>query len=106
MLKLLRYLSALSIALSLTHASAELPKSDPVAFRKYEVLIASPGDVSTERQILIECIEDWNSSQSEHVGAILLPRRWELDVFPEMGARAQEIINKQVVEKAIESRWN
>ena len=34
MLKLLRYLSALSIALSLTHASAELPKSDPAAFRK------------------------------------------------------------------------
>jgi hypothetical protein len=68
--------------------------------RVYEVLIASPGDVSTERQILIECIEDWNSSQSEHVGAVLLPRRWELDVFPEMGARAQEIINKQVVERA------
>jgi hypothetical protein len=48
--------------------------------RVFEVLIASPGDVSNERQILIECIEDWNSSHSEQTSAILLPRRWELDV--------------------------
>lgn len=62
-----------------------------------DVLIASPGDVAAERAILVECIEDWNAANSLARGAILLPRRWELDVFPEMGEPPQDIIDKQIV---------
>lgn len=66
----------------------------------YEILIASPGDVLAERQIIVECIEDWNAAHSRSTNVILQPRRWELDVYPEMGDRPQEIINKQIVENA------
>jgi hypothetical protein len=65
-----------------------------------EVLIASPGDVLAERQIIVECIEDWNAAHSRSTNVILQPRRWELDVYPEMGDRPQEIINKQIVDNA------
>src|SRR5665213_652825 len=66
----------------------------------YEVLIASPGDVLAERQIIVDCIEDWNAAHSRSTNVILQPRRWELDVYPEMGDRPQEIINKQIVDGA------
>jgi len=66
----------------------------------YEILIASPADVLAERQIIVECIEDWNAAHSRSTNVILQPRRWELDVFPEMGDLPQGIINKQIVENA------
>ena len=66
----------------------------------YEVLIASPGDVLAERQIIVDCIEDWNAAHSRSKNVILQPRRWELDVYPEMGDRPQKIINKQIVDNA------
>ena len=62
-----------------------------------DVLIASPKDVAAERAILVECIEDWNAANSLVRGAILLPRRWELDVYPEMGEPVQDLIDKQIV---------
>jgi hypothetical protein len=64
----------------------------------YEVLIASPGDVRAERQIILECTEDWNSAHSRSSNVILQPRRWELDAYPELGDRPQEIINRQIVD--------
>jgi hypothetical protein len=64
----------------------------------YEILIASPSDVLAERQIIVECIEDWNAAHSKSTNVILQPRRWELDVYPELGDRPQEIINKQIVD--------
>ncbi|WP_433971957.1 hypothetical protein [Tunturiibacter lichenicola] len=66
--------------------------------RCYEVLIASPSDVRTERQIIVECIEDWNAAHSRSSNVILQPRRWELDAYPELGDRPQEIINTQIVD--------
>jgi hypothetical protein len=68
--------------------------------RCYEVLIASPGDVRAERQIIVECIEDWNAAHSSSSNVILQPRRWELDAYPELGDRPQEIINKQIVDSS------
>jgi hypothetical protein len=66
----------------------------------YEVLIASPSDVVTERKILSEVVEDWNSANSRSRGISLRAIRWELDSVPAVGQRAQEIINKQLVETA------
>lgn len=66
----------------------------------YEVLIASPGDVLAERQIVVECIEDWNSAHSIPTGIILQPRRWELDSTPEMAERPQDAINRQIVDSS------
>lgn len=54
--------------------------------RCYDVLIASPSDAQAERQIIAECIEDWNSQHSRATGVIIQPRRWEFDAMPETGA--------------------
>jgi hypothetical protein len=66
--------------------------------RCYDVLIASPGDVQAERQIVVECIEDWNAINSRATGVILQPRRWEFDATPETGGRPQSFINRQIVD--------
>ena len=66
----------------------------------YEVLIASPSDVVTERGLLTEVVEDWNSANSRSHGISLQALRWELDRVPASGERPQEILNKQLVENA------
>jgi hypothetical protein len=68
--------------------------------RCYDVLIASPSDVQAERQIVAECIEDWNSQHSRATGVIIQPRRWEFDAMPETGARPQSFINQQIVDSS------
>lgn len=64
------------------------------------ILIASPSDTATARRTLREAIEDWNSLHAENDGVMLLPVMWERDATPEMGERAQGIINRQLVDAA------
>lgn len=66
----------------------------------YEVLIASPSDVASERHIVAEVVADWNSAHARTTGIVLQSRRWELDAVPQMGERPQALINKQLVEEA------
>jgi hypothetical protein len=63
------------------------------------VLIASPGDLETERDTVDEVIRHWNSSHRA-TGIILQPLRWELDSVPALGDRTQGVINKQLVDNA------
>lgn len=67
---------------------------------RYEVLIASPGDVIKERDVVDEVIRDWNSSHSKATGINLQSLRWELDVVPQLGDRPQGLINKQIIDEA------
>jgi hypothetical protein len=60
-------------------------------------MIASPGDVSTERQIVRVVIHEWNSIHSADRGIVLMPIGWETHASPEMGDRAQAIINRTVL---------
>ena len=66
----------------------------------YQVIIASPGDVPRERQLAREIVYEWNSINSLDKKICLLPVGWEYNSSPEMGNRAQEIINKQVLENS------
>lgn len=63
----------------------------------YEVMIASPGDVSAERAIVRELLAEWNIVNSRITQRVLLPAGWETHAVPEMGNRPQAIINKQVL---------
>ena len=63
----------------------------------YKVMIASPGDVPTVRQLARDVIFEWNSVNSEDREILLMPVGWETHSSPEMGGRAQEIINKQIL---------
>src|ERR1700735_4926027 len=62
----------------------------------YEILIASPSDVITERVVLAEVVQDWNSANARTRGISLQALRWELDATPDIRDRAQSIINEQL----------
>jgi len=65
----------------------------------YNVMIASPGDVASERSIIRETIYEWNTVHSQLRKIVLLPVGWESHSTPEMGGRPQEIINNQLLDK-------
>jgi hypothetical protein len=60
-------------------------------------MIASPGDVAAEQSAIQAIIHDWNSLHSEERRTVLMPVTWESHSTPEMGERAQAIINRQVL---------
>jgi hypothetical protein len=65
----------------------------------FNVMIASPGDVASERAIVRDVVYEWNAVHSSTRKLVLLPIGWESHSSPEMGASAQEIINHQVLAK-------
>ena len=67
--------------------------------RVFNVMIASPSDVESERSIIRKVIYDWNVVHSVKERIVLLPVDWESHSSPEMGERPQAIVNKQTVDK-------
>ncbi len=65
----------------------------------FNVMIASPGDVASERAIVRDVVYEWNAVNSGARKIVLLPIGWETHSSPEMGAPAQQIINRQVLNK-------
>lgn len=65
----------------------------------FSVMIASPGDVASERAIIRDVVYEWNAVNSNSRKIVLLPVGWETHSSPEMGAPAQSIINTQVLNK-------
>ena len=63
----------------------------------FKVMIASPGDVLSERNIIRELLADWNVVNADSKQVVLLPVGWETHSVPEMGDRPQAIINRQVL---------
>jgi hypothetical protein len=69
----------------------------PFSATVFNVLIASPSDVPTERDAIAKSLHEWNSLNAKETGKVLLPVMWESHSAPAMGGRPQEIINEQVV---------
>lgn len=67
---------------------------------KLKVMIASPSDVTDDRDAVEQAIHDWNISHSDRRGVVLVPWRWETSAVPKLGATAQEVINSQGVDQA------
>lgn len=63
-----------------------------------KVLIASPSDLSEERDAAEAAIHEWNAVNAEEEGVALLPVRWETSVFPLANNRPQAEINRQIVD--------
>jgi hypothetical protein len=63
----------------------------------YRILIASPGDVGEERNVIPEIINEWNAVSAFASKKVLMPIKWETHSSPLLGDRAQGIINDQVV---------
>ena len=66
----------------------------------FNVMIASPGDVSEERDIASEAIYKWNAANAVARKTLLSPLKWETHSTPTLGLSAQAIINQQVLEHA------
>lgn len=66
--------------------------------RVLRIVIASPSDVQTEREIIARTILQWNDEHSIKENTVLLPVRWETHSTPEFGRPPQEILNEQVVD--------
>lgn len=60
------------------------------------VLIASPSDVSAERDVVTNAIYEWNAANYKNKGIMLNPLRWETHSYPSSGDRPQAIINRQI----------
>jgi len=65
--------------------------------RVLKVMIASPGDVSAERHMVRNVLNEWNHIHSEDRSLVLMPIGWETHSSPMMGGRPQAIINKQIL---------
>lgn len=61
------------------------------------IMVASPSDVSQERQIIRTVIYEWNDLHSLERSIVLLPVGWDSHSSPEMGDRPQAIINNQIL---------
>lgn len=66
----------------------------------YRVLIASPSDLSEEREVATSAINDWNAQHSSAENIVLLPVKWETHARPQTGIRPQESINTQLVQSS------
>jgi hypothetical protein len=69
----------------------------PFKSETYRVLIASPSDLTEERQTATEAVNEWNAQHSVAESVVLLPVRWETHVLPQSGIRPQEAVNRQIV---------
>lgn len=63
------------------------------------VMIASPGDVSEERNLIRDILHEWNDIHSISMNYVLLPVGWETHSSPDLGGRAQSLINTNVLSK-------
>ena len=72
----------------------------PATATVLNVLIASPSDVSAERDTVEKVIHEWNTNHRKSTGIMLEPVRWETHSYPAMGERPQGILNKQIVKDA------
>lgn len=65
-----------------------------------KMFIASPGDTADAREAVVDALHSWNGARGERERVVLLPRRWESDSVPQMGADPQSLINTQLVDDA------
>jgi hypothetical protein len=61
------------------------------------IMIASPADVSAEREIATDVIYRWNAIYARQQKHVLLPVKWETHSSSDLGGRAQQQINDRVL---------
>jgi len=66
----------------------------------YTVMIASPRDVTKERQIVRDELHRWNSMHSTQTNSILQDKSWDTDATPDLKDPAQTVINRQMVNQS------
>ena len=67
----------------------------PESVQLFRVFVASPGDVTEEREHLVGVVAELNRTIGAKESARLELVRWETDALPGVGADAQDVINRQ-----------
>jgi hypothetical protein len=62
-----------------------------------KVMIASPGDVAAEREIVTQELYRWNNANAVSRELMLQPVKWETHSSPEMGTHPQTILNERLL---------
>lgn len=62
-----------------------------------KVMIASPGDVAAEREIVTQELYRWNNANAVSRELMLQPVKWETHSSPQMGAHPQAILNEHLL---------
>jgi hypothetical protein len=62
-----------------------------------EVMIASPSDVTVEREIVRDIVAEWNALNARERSVVLLPLGWDTHSSPELGGRPQQMINDRIL---------
>lgn len=70
----------------------------PQKVLEYRCLLISPGDVTEERDALVQVVTDWNAQIGRSLGARVELVKWESHSIPEMGGEVQSILNEQIVD--------
>ena len=60
-------------------------------------MIASPSDVTEQRDIVRSIIGDWNYANSLTRRVMLMPVGWETHAAPDLSGRAQDLINERLL---------
>ena len=71
----------------------------PTNVKRYQLLISCPGDVKEEVQIIKDAVSKFNSTFTDTLDIMIQTRHWSKDSYPATGGKAQEILNKQIVDK-------
>ncbi len=61
-----------------------------------QIFVASPSDVSEEREQLEILVSEMNRTWSKHYGVVFEVMTWEKDVRPAFGPDPQQVINSQI----------
>lgn len=72
----------------------------PTTASIYHVLVASPSDCHEERKAIRDLLHRWNLSYGLQRDVRLEPLMWEEEARPEFGDSPQNIINRQLTDKA------
>lgn len=65
--------------------------------RRIDIAIASPGDVSDEREAIPRVFVRWNDRNTD---AMLHPVMWESTSVPTLGDHPQHILNRQIIDRS------
>ena len=64
------------------------------------VMIASPGDVKEEREIVTKEVYRWNDAHALSRKLVLQPVKWETHSTPQLGVPPQDVLNEQILDDA------
>jgi len=72
----------------------------PETIQLFRILLASPADVTEERDLIVRMIDDWNVQHGDGTGTRAELMNWRTHAHPEAGRRPQALINRQFADRA------